>query len=89
MQSGSVIIRRKEPIKVTVTEKNKTANAFLNNSVVIVCLKSSTFFLPRMVDQTVDKTIAKVEVFIPPPVEPDDAPMNIRKSMKKRIGFPS
>ena len=38
--------------------------------------------MPRIIEVTVAKIIAKVVVFIPPPVEPGDAPKNIKMMIK-------
>ena len=49
---------------------------------------SSNCLLSRIVDQTARTKRVKVEVLIPPAVEPDPPPMNIKKIMSRQAGTP-
>jgi len=51
----------------------------------IFLLSSTTSLLPLMELKPPAVTAAKVVVFIPPPVPPGDAPINIRKARKKIV----
>ena len=49
---------------------------------------SSNCLLLRIVDQTAKTSKVKVDVLIPPAVEPDPPPMNIKKIMSRQAGTP-
>ena len=66
--------------------KRKTLSARFNISTGIVCLNSSTRFLPLIVDIAFIKTKVKVDVLIPPAVEPDAPPINMRIINVSRVG---
>ena len=55
----------------------------------IVRLKTSTCFSPLIVAKADLTKTAKVVTFIPPPVDPEPAPININKIKNMRIGVPS
>ena len=63
--------------KTNKPEKITTANALYINSIAIVRLLRETSFFPLIVPITAIIITIKVLVLIPPPVEADDAPMNI------------
>ena len=84
--SGSVIDNINVEIKISEIENNAIEKALLMGSPEIVCFTISTFFRPLIVLKAERSITEKVVVFIPPPVEPGDAPMNIRNIMKIRTG---
>ena len=84
--SGSVIDNINVEMKISEIENNAIENALLMVSPEIVCFTISTFFRPLIVLKAERSITEKVVVFIPPPVEPGDAPMNIRNIMKIRTG---
>ena len=55
----------------------------------IVLLYRCTWSNPLTVLQTSDNTTLNVEVLIPPPVEEDEAPININMINKNSIGMPT
>ena len=66
----------------------KMVNALFNISFEIKCFRNSKFLLPVMVDVAESINKVKVEVFIPPPVEPGEAPTNIKKIKNNSMGWP-
>jgi hypothetical protein len=86
--SGSVIDNINVEIKISEIENNAIEKALLMVSPEIVCFTISTFFRPLIVLKAERSITEKVVVLIPPPVEPGDAPMNIRNIMKIRTGWP-
>ena len=84
--SGSKIERKKVAVKTKEAEKIKIENALFNNSQAMLCRNNSRLRFPRKVAIADTMISVKVEVLIPPPVEPDDAPMNIRKIMRIKVG---
>ena len=65
-----------------------TANAFPIKSWDMVRLKMAVCFFPLIVFVKDAHIIANVEVFIPPPVELEDDPTNIKKSINIINGIP-
>ena len=45
--------------------------------------------LPRMVDQAETRMMANVDVLIPPAVEPEEPPMNMRNTISNKVGVAS
>jgi hypothetical protein len=86
--SGSVTDKAKVEINLSEIEKRAIEYALLIVSPEIVCLTISTFFLPFIVLMADRRITEKVVVLIPPPVDPGEAPTNIRNIMKIRIGCP-
>src|SRR4030043_732274 len=72
--------------KIKNIEKIKITIARFNTVKGISFLNSSILFLPRITDQTPAKRTARVVVLIPPPVEPGEAPINIKNRIKKELG---
>ncbi len=60
-------------------------NDFRTVSLGIVRLIMTTFVEPRMNDHMARIMVASGVVLMPPPVEPCDAPMNIRIAMKNSV----
>ena len=73
-------------IKTKVAEKINMLKAF--SKMVLGMLRSPNvkFLFPLIIPHKATKIITNVEVFIPPPVEPEDAPMNIKKSKMNKVG---
>ena len=84
----SVIDNAKVEININEIENSAIENALLMVSFEIVCLTISTFFRPLIVLIAERRITEKVVVLIPPPVEPGDAPTNIRNIMKISTGCP-
>jgi hypothetical protein len=84
---GSVTDKIKTPNRIYAAAKLITENALKSVSIGIVRLSIDIIFLPRIVDTTETAMSRKVIVFIPPPVEPGDAPINIRKIIIMSVGF--
>ena len=84
--SGSRIASKKVEMNIKDAEKINIEKALFNNSQAILCRNNSRLRLPLKV--AIDETIinVNVDVLIPPPVDPDDAPMNIKKIMRIRVG---
>ena len=55
----------------------------------MVLRQSVTDFLPVIVVKIAEKATRKVDVFIPPPVEPEDAPINIKNMRINKVGIPN
>ena len=86
--SGSVIERIKVDINISEIEKRAMEYALLMVLLETVCLTISTFLRPLMVLIAERRITEKVVVLIPPPVEPGEAPINIRNIMKISTGWP-
>lgn len=74
--------KRKENAIVALTTR---ARALYTTELGMVLLKVSMSSLPLKMLFRERRRIANVEVFIPPPVEPGEAPMNIRKIIIVRV----
>lgn len=85
---GSVIERKNVEIKIREIENKAIEKAFLIVSLEMVCLTISTLFRPFIVLIAERKITEKVVVFIPPPVDPGEAPINIRNIIKISTGNP-
>jgi hypothetical protein len=83
---ASVILSAATLKKIKLMENKKTEKARRSNSKGTVVLNSSTLFSPRMVDNADKKTRAKVLVLMPPAVEPELPPMNMRKRKNSKVG---
>ena len=86
--SGSVIERINVEIKISEIENNAIEYALLIVSLEMVCFTISTFFRPLIVLIAERRITEKVVVFIPPPVEPGEAPTNIRNIIRMSTGWP-
>jgi len=75
-----------QPITKTMEKRKITIDRFSTVNGIFF-LNNSTRFLPLMTDQTPATRIPAVVVFIPPPVEPGDAPINIRIMKKRAVGM--
>ena len=82
----SVIVNKNIPNKTPPKVKRNTLSARFNISTGIVCLNSSTRFRPLIVDIALTNTNVNVDVLIPPAVEPDAPPINIRNNNINRVG---
>ena len=71
--------------RVTIIEITAKAVALTTMGEGITRSNKPTFFLPRRVDLIPAKRIARVVVFMPPPVEPGLAPTNIKKTIPKIV----
>jgi hypothetical protein len=87
--SGSVIVRKKVEIKIKDKENKAIENARSIVLIEIVLLYITTWDSPLMVAKADLRITAKVVVFIPPPVEPGDAPTYIRKIKNTSTGTES
>lgn len=85
--ADSVIQSRSNEMRIPVIKNKSTENARRISSFGIVLLNRETFLSSRIVETIAAKIKANVEVLIPPPVEPDDAPINIRKINTRRAGI--
>ena len=85
---ASVIDKSTMLNKFPIIKNNNTESDFITKSVEIVFLNNSTFFLPFIVDIVVAHKTANVEVLIPPPVELEEAPINIKHKNTNNIGVP-
>jgi len=85
---GSVIASTNVEMKIREIENKAIEKALLIVSLEIVCLTISTLFLPFIVLIAERKITEKVVVFIPPPVDPGEAPTNIRNIIKISTGSP-
>ena len=86
--SGSVIESTNVEIKISEMENKAIEYALLIVSLEMVCLTISTFLRPLMVLMAERRITENVVVFIPPPVEPGDAPINMRNIIKISTGWP-
>ena len=86
---GSVINKQTHPINIIKKANNNIENDLYNKLEDILLLKISTFFFPLIVVIKENIISTNVFVFIPPPNEPGEAPINIRKIKIIRIGNPS
>ena len=86
--SASVMDNAKIQIRFPPIKIRSTANAFPIKSCDMVRLKMAVCFFPLIVFVKDAQIIAKVDVFIPPPVELEEDPTNIRKSINIINGIP-
>ena len=86
--SGSVTDRKNVEIKIREIEKRAIEYALLIVLFEMVCLTISTFCFPFIVLIAERSNTENVVVLIPPPVDPGDAPMNIRNIIKNITGCP-
>jgi hypothetical protein len=84
--SGSVIASINVEINMSEIENIAIEKALLIVSFEIECLTISTFFRPLIVLIAERRITEKVVVLIPPPVDPGDAPINIRNIIKIKVG---
>ena len=82
-KSASVMAKAKMPTRLPIAKKIKMEYAFITVSLGMLLLKSSVRFFPCIVATTEAHITANVEVLMPPPAEPEDAPTNIKN--KKMI----
>ncbi|MCY1461967.1 hypothetical protein D9M71_796880 [compost metagenome] len=76
-------------IIVTTTTINPphivTVKAFKIVSVTILRLKRTTSSFPRICDHIVATKTAKVVILIPPAVDPEPAPINMKRIIKNNV----
>ena len=84
---GSVIHNKNIIIRLKVAAKTKIENALNSKSFEIDRFPNSTFFFPRIVAIDEIEINKNVDVFNPPPVEPEDAPMNIKNIINTNVGL--
>ena len=80
---ASVMAKAKMPKRLPIAKNIKMEYAFITVSLGMLLLKSSVRFFPCIVATTEAHITANVEVLMPPPAEPEDAPTNIKN--KKMI----
>lgn len=80
-------VRHKIMVATTIKEAatQKIARALMMRPCSRRLLNKITSSLPRIIELTVAKMIAMVVVLTPPPVEPGEAPQNIKMMMKNRL----
>ncbi|CRH75139.1 Uncharacterised protein [Chlamydia trachomatis] len=83
----SVIVSRMEMIETMNTPMNVTDNALKIVSLTMRWRNKTTSPFPLICDQTVPTSVANVVVLIPPPVDPGEAPTNIKKMMSSNVGW--
>jgi hypothetical protein len=83
---ASVMLNAMTLMKMRLMENKKTEKARRSNSKGTVVFINSTLFSPRMVDNADKKTSAKVLVLMPPAVDPEFPPMNIKKIKNSNVG---
>ena len=76
-------IRIKIIVKIIAKAKVAKVVASLALERGIFLLKITKSFLPVSIESTESISTEKVVVFIPPPVEPGEAPININKTVNK------
>jgi len=78
-------------VKTTIQAKpkKKTVKTLLTMLFGMVLPKIETWGLFLNIDQKTARIIPKVTVFIPPPVDPGEAPINIKIIIKKSVGVAS
>lgn len=81
----SVRVRINVTAVIKIRAAKMTQKAFIESIMGSVRLKTTKLSLPVINPQREVTAIPKVVVLIPPPVEPGDAPMNIRMITKKRV----
>ena len=82
----SLILRINIAIKMVDAEKRKMEKALLRSSAEIVLLPISILFCPLIVLIAEYIINVNVDVLIPPPVDPGDAPINIKNMKIMSIG---
>jgi hypothetical protein len=86
---GSNQDKKKTEIRINEAENTKIVYALLSNSKEMLRPPSSRLFFPRIVALMASRMTINVEVLIPPAVDPDDPPMNIRKMRRITAGADS
>ena len=82
----SVTLSKKMPKRMELAENRKALIARFNNSTGMVEWNSSTRLRPRIVAIAFTKTKVKVEVLIPPAVDPEEPPMNMKTIRIRSVG---
>ena len=77
---------RKMPRRMELAENKKALMARLRSSTGMVEWNSSTRFRPRMVARALTKTRANVDVLMPPAVEPEEPPINMKTIKMSSVG---
>ena len=86
---GSNQDKKKTEIRINEAENTKIVYALLSNSKEMLRPPSSRLLFPRIVALMASRMTINVEVLIPPAVDPDDPPMNIRKMRRITAGADS
>ena len=84
---NSVIESNITPIRTTINEVKVTADALDTTSEDTKRLNSSNLSLPRNAAQNAPNWIEKLVVFIPPPQEVGEAPMNIKMNTNMSVAL--
>ena len=80
------MLRTTTPTTFTTTKNKKTVTARVSNEEEIVLRNNSVFSCPRIVAKAEANSSANVLVFIPPPVELYDAPINMSMMKMNVVG---
>jgi hypothetical protein len=86
--SGSETKRQKNPITITSIERKMIARTLLIVPEPISLFPITRLCRPLILLYADLKATANVVVFIPPPVDPGEAPIHIRNIIRKMVGYP-